>query len=491
MTRKLIALFFIAQTSVSCNSFLDLEPVGNRTEADFFSSEADLTDAIVGVYAAYQTSAFARDELFWDNQSDDHWRAGDHSDDEDIETFNTNTYNAKVANTYQGKYDIIAKATGVLLGAPKVAAQSSISEDTYNTIVGEAYFLRAFAYYRLMILHGEVQLINEDEVTAGNYNVPKSSYTEVSDFIIQDLEQAANLLPLRNEPSRVNKGAAWALLNMVYMDRAREYADEEMLGKAISSGRQVIDNYALAEDYHALFLPGNEGVEEVLFVLMNDVPWMGDLNRMPAHRGPRPWGAYGFQEPLDDLVDEFEAGDERKSATVISDGESIWRNDLGWVEHTPGLSSTGNSYTKYMHFNQNGSYNRTLNVPLLRAAYTYLMVAEAQIRLDGPGAGDALINEVRKRADLVPIAGAGINDLMHETRVEMAGENMRHQHLLRWDKAGIIDLEEYYARPEKMHPSDVGRRVFRRPKNYYQPLPLLAIDNSNGVLVQNPLWIGE
>lgn len=487
MKNIILLLLFVVMAS-SCNKLLDFEPAGARTSEDYFSSEVDFFDAITGVYAAYQGQAMALNDLFFDNQSDDHWRAGDHRDDEDIETFNTNVFNNKIAGTYQAKYDIIVKATGVLNGAPRVKATTAISEQTYNTIVGEAHFLRAFAYYRLMVIHGEVQLIAEANVLDRNYNVPKSTYSQVSDFILRDLEQAEALLPLRNESGRVNKGAAWALLNLVYMDRAQTYADQANLTKAIEFGEKVVNAYRLSDDYHALFLKKNETVEEVLFLVMNDVPWMGDLNRMPAHRGPRPWGAFGFHEPLTDLVNEFEAGDKRKAVTVISNGESIWRNDLGWVVHTAGLSNTGHSYRKFMDFNQNGSYNRTLNVPLIRAANTYLMVAEAKIRLQGAGAGDDLINQVRKRAGLDPIINAGMPELMHETRVEGAGENLRHLNLLRWDKAGVINLVEFYKRPEKMFHTDARRRVFNRPKNYYQPLPLQAIDNSNGILLQNPLW---
>jgi hypothetical protein len=483
----ILLLAVLIGTANSCKQ-LELEPPGSRTSGDFYATEVDLFDAITGVYASLNSVAFARDELYWDNQSDDHWRAGDHVPDEDIETFNTNTFNPKVASTYQAKYDIIVKATDVLNGAPKVKENSSISQVTYNTIVGEAHFLRAYAYYRLLIIHGEVQIIAEENVKKGEYNVPKSTYEKVSDFIISDLEKAATLLPLRNQSARVNKGSAWALLNMVYMDRAKEYANREFLTKAITVGQNVITNYSLAADYHSLFLKGNENTQEVLFLLMNDVNWMGNLSRLQAHRGPRPWGAFGFQEPLEDLVREFETGDIRKAITVISNGQSIWRNDLGFVIHTPNLSNTGHSYRKFLFFNQNGSYNRTLNIPLIRSAHIYLMVAEAQIRLNGPGAGDVLINQVRNRAKLNPLTNATINDLMHETRVEAAGENLRHQNLLRWDKAGIINLETFYARPEKMHTVDRTRRVFKRPKNYYQPLPLIAIDNSDGVLVQNPLW---
>lgn len=128
------------------------------------------------------------------------------------------------------------------------------------------------------------------------------------------------------------------------------------------------------------------------------------------------------------------------------------------------------------------------NVPFLRAGETYMNVAEAKIRLNGAGAGDAEINAIRDRADLGPISGGDIAALMHESRTEEAGENMRYQNLLRWHKAGIINLTTFFT-ADKMYSTDVGRKVWNAPKNYYQPLPQLDIDNSDGVLIQNPAWV--
>jgi hypothetical protein len=66
--------------------------------------------------------------------------------------------------------------------------------------------------------------------------------------------------------------------------------------------------------------------------------------------------------------------------------------------------------------------------------------------------------------------------------VELAGENERHQDLMRWDKAGIIDIAALYQ--QDRGPLKPGR-TFQRPKHYYFPIPQREIDLSNGVLVQN------
>ena len=198
---------------------------------------------------------------------------------------------------------------------------------------------------------------------------------------------------------------------------------------------------------------------------------------------------YGFQEPLQNLVDEYEPGDYRKEVTIISDGDSALNAGApGWQIHTPNLTTTGHSYYKYMQWRDDGWFIHWINIPFYRAGETYMRVAEAKIRLNGPGAGDTEINAIRARAKLPPISNADINDLMHESRCEEAGENFRYQNLLRWHKAGIINLETFFT-PAKMIPADVGRKVWKAPKDFYQPLPQVDIDNSNGVLLQNPNWV--
>jgi hypothetical protein len=117
----------------------------------------------------------------------------------------------------------------------------------------------------------------------------------------------------------------------------------------------------------------------------------------------------------------------------------------------------------------------------LRSADVYLLVAEAKIRSGQNGSTE--LNAVRVRAGLSSKANPTITDLMHERRVELSGENDRHQDLMRWDKAGIIDIVAHYAIDRG--PFKPGR-TFVKPKHYYYPIPQREIDLSNGILIQNP-----
>jgi hypothetical protein len=83
--------------------------------------------------------------------------------------------------------------------------------------------------------------------------------------------------------------------------------------------------------------------------------------------------------------------------------------------------------------------------------------------------------------------------LIHERRVELAGENVRHQDVLRWDKDKIINLDTIYGKPKLASPLPpynsavvVPARTFVRPKDYYMPIPQEIIDESKGVIKQNP-----
>jgi hypothetical protein len=125
--------------------------------------------------------------------------------------------------------------------------------------------------------------------------------------------------------------------------------------------------------------------------------------------------------------------------------------------------------------------SQSLNAPWLRSADVYLLVAEAKIRSGQDGSAE--LNAVRTRAGLLPKTNPTIQDLMHERRVELSGENDRHQDLMRWDKAGIIDIVAHYAIDRG--PYKPGR-TFVKPKHYYYPIPQREIDLSSGVLIQNP-----
>jgi hypothetical protein len=86
-----------------------------------------------------------------------------------------------------------------------------------------------------------------------------------------------------------------------------------------------------------------------------------------------------------------------------------------------------------------------------------------------------------------------MQQLIHERRVELGGENIRWQDLLRWDKDKIVNLDTIVGRAKAASPLPpyngaviIPSRTFTRPKDYFMPIPQEIIDESKGVIKQNP-----
>jgi hypothetical protein len=489
MKSKIIiyAVIVLALFNNACKKALDLKQQGVYTSDNYFRNEVDAVNAVSGIYSLLEEEDYiGHAEATFDVPSDDYWRSGDHGEDEAIENLTYDASNAAIRYPWKWRYEEINRSTNCIINIPKITA---ISTDVKNRSMGEAYFLRAFGYWRLMIIHGDVPIITEDDYTKQTFNVPKSPIEDVRKQIESDLLKAVDLLPesyTAADRGRVSKGTALGFLTKLYMYW-------EKLPEAIATGQKVISNshYTLAANYADNFTRANENSTELLFsiqAVQNVVQ-----NDFTVYYIPRPWGGYGFSQPLQGLSNEFEANDPRKAATLLSVGDKVDLGDgNGLTTFTADLSATGFAFKKYAVFNSaadGGGVDHTFAVPLMRSADIYLLVAEALIRTQGAGAGDALINQIRHRASplLPPVSGAGMTQLIHERRVELAGEGERHQDLMRWDKAKIVDIAAIYNLAVSKAPIDQSKTVtFIRPKNYYFPLPQVEIDKSKGVLVQNP-----
>ena len=489
-TKFIIYTFlFVVVFSAACKKNLDLQQKGVYNTDNYFRNETDAVNIISGIYNLLaQEDYISHAETTFDVASDDYWRSGDHAEDEAIENLTYTASNAQVNFSWTYKYETVNRSTNAIINIPRI---TEITPAVKKRCMGEAHFFRAFGYWRLMLIYGDVPIVTEDDYQKSNFNLPKSPIEEVRKQIEADLLKAIELLPENypdSERGRVNKGTALGLLTKLYMYW-------EKLPQAIETGEKVINNskYALTTNYQDNFTRANEKSTEILMSvqgLQNVVS-----NDYTIYYIPRAWGGYGFSQPLKGLADEFEPNDTRKAATLLSLGDKMDLGDgKGETEFTSDLSSTGYSFRKYAVFYPFNSAEGTgvdhnYAVPLMRSADIYLLVAEAKIRTQGAGAGDALINIVRKRASplLIPVAGAGMPQLIHERRVELAGEGERHQDLMRWDKKNIIDIAAIYNLQKSKSPVDQAKTVtFVRPKHYYYPIPQVEIDKSNGVLKQNP-----
>jgi hypothetical protein len=485
--RILYTFIVLALLNSACKKALDLKQQGVYTSDNYFRNEVDAINAVNGIYSLLEEEDYiGHAECTFDVPSDDYWRSGDHGEDEGIENLTYDASNAAIRYPWRWRYEEINRSTNCIINIPKIA---SISAAVKNRSMGEAYFLRAFGYWRLMIIHGDVPIITDDDYSKQTFNVAKSPIEEVRKQIESDLLKAVDLLPesyTDADRGRVSKGTALGLLTKLYMYW-------EKLPEAIATGQKVISNshYALAANYQDNFTRANESSTELLFSIQAVQSVV--QNDFTVYYIPRPWGGYGFSQPLQGLANEFEANDPRKTATLLTVGDKVDLGDgNGLTTFTADLSATGFAFRKYAVFNteaDGGGVDHTFAVPLMRSADIYLLVAEALIRTQGAGAGDALINQIRHRASplLKPVVGAGMKELIHERRVELAGEGERHQDLMRWDKDKIVDIAAIYNLSVSKAPLDQSKTVtFVRPKNYYFPLPQVEIDKSKGILIQNP-----
>lgn len=458
------------------DDLLESTPYGQATNQQFWRNEDDVVSAVNAIYEPLlQENYFGHFERTWDIQSDDMWRAGDHAEDQSIEYFTYDASNPKLIDTWKWRYEMISRANAVLINAPAVEMDQAIKDRS----LGEAYFLRGFSYWRHYLVHGEVPIFLEADVLAETINKPKATLAEVQAQIEGDFLKAAELLPESYQSDaanlgRVSRGTAYGFL-------AKFYVYTEQFTKAIEAGTQVTENakYALAGSFEDNFKIATENNPEILFSMQYKSNWTTD-NTPQIYTTPRPWGGWDFREPVQDLVDEFEADDPRLGYTVFQVGDMVdLGGDAGVKEYTADLSTSGYHFKKFASW-VNGGLNADQNAPILRSSDVYLLVAEAKIR-SGQN-GDAELNAVRERNGLDPITNATMENIIHERRVELAGENERHQDLLRWDKAGIIDIVAFYAiNRGSLKPG----RTFQRPKHYYFPIPQREIDLSNNVLVQN------
>lgn len=466
---------------LSCDDLLDIDVKGQYTEENFFTNEQAVVDAVTGLYGILIAEDFvAHGDYTWDIASDDLYRAGDHSEDEAIETFTFDAANPQINAGWKWKYEMVSRANNILLQVPQM---EDIAQTIKDRSLGEAYFFRGFANWWLYLPYGEFPLITPEDVKLANYNKPKASIDEMFAAMETDFSNAIDLLPQDAEPGRISQGTALAYLTQLYMHWSTYEGKSDKLDLAIASGDRFINsgNYELAEHFEENFRQTTTPLSEMLLYVTSSQDWRNSSTIY--YFSPRHLGGWNFFHPMESLFKAF-GDDPRRSSTMWAEGDTmaVGSQELIYDGHS---SETGYHLNKYTTFTADGKLSFDLLIPLMRSSDVYLLVAEAHIRKSGAGAGDEWINHVRIRAGVRPLSGASKDDLMLERRLELAGENRRFFDLIRWDRVGWVDVSEILSHPDAVYHTDRNRINFERPKNYFFPLPQVEVDKSNGVLIQN------
>lgn len=499
--------YFIKSTIVSlsllvlaggCKKFLDQEVPGAFPEQDFYKTDQDVLQAVTATYdmmqAHYNTnwgSLYMIKTLLSDESNAGGSDAGDQPGYQTLDNYTFDATNDKVRDSWRMCYFTIYRAN-------KVINRSDPATDLRKRLIAEAKFLRAYNYFELVSLWGDVPLVLDDIPPAEYTSTGRRPKTEVYAQIEQDLLQAIADLPLKSQYStpekfRVSKGSAQALLGKAYLYQERWNEAATVFETLINS-----HEYSLASSVGAAFSRSQEFGQESLFEISytsernydwGNFPWdwQPESNIHIQLMGPRGdfytkapsdslIAGWGFNLPKQKLWDAYiAAGDvQRRRQIIMSDDELIAAGG-NWTNPTA-YDFEGFFQRKYGSFQSQtgapiGELNYGTNWRHIRYADVLLMAAEANFRASNEGKARDYLNEVRNRSGLADVnasGGALFDAIVLERQLELAFEGFRYTDLVRWGLAS----------------QELGPLGYEANKHNVLPIP--DFDVRTALLPQNP-----
>jgi hypothetical protein len=220
----------------SCKKFLEEKPQSQYTADNFFVDKTTLDAGIVGMYSSAKDlfGVYTNTPLFMTQiGTDEAMFKGSSGVRYNFDRYVYSPSEGSVYEYWIRHYQIVARANTIIAAARKVTA---ISEADRNVIIGEASFIRAFVYFRLVQAFGELPVIEQPITGDFDYGLPRRPISDVYDLIVRDLTYATNdgVLPaVKTNDGHANRWAAAALLGKVYltMASAKETALTKQTGK--------------------------------------------------------------------------------------------------------------------------------------------------------------------------------------------------------------------------------------------------------------------
>lgn len=477
---SILAAFFLA----SCKDFLDLEPQSQsiaveNTDADsvYFKSASEVEAALAGAYSDFKNEYWQLDYMVnGDAQTDDAYAGGDNPANFQIDDYRLDATNSNVSRDWAYLYSTIGKCNTILNNIGTLT-DPALSDDRREEIIGEASFIRAFMYFQLVQLWGDVplQLTEVTTISADKLDEiypiifpARTPLAEVYAQIIKDLETALTRVPVTAaHKGFVTEGAVNAMLAKVYATQ-----EPHDYNKVLEYCNAVIAGpYALLADYNQLWNNANENSVESIFEI-NYTGGSADGNwGTKIFRGVD-WKKFNL--PSNDLVAAFdEEGDMiRKNASIVFEDVTGKWSDEHWPQtHYPFIN-------KWRNFQEGSDQNYIF----IRLADILLLKAEALNETGDQAGAAAIVDEIRDRVDLPPTTAASQSELRlaieKERRLELAFEAIRWFDLKRTGRAIEVMNKETIDHTGNL----VGYNL--TPQRLVWPIPQAELDK-NSKLVQN------
>ncbi|MGK0420828.1 MAG: hypothetical protein ACJAT9_000489 [Polaribacter sp.] len=441
---KFTFLIILGLLLTSCN--LEEEPPFLAND-NVYSSASNATSALFGIYEAMvQYEYYGNEFLFLTNVNSGLMvtrRTGNNnknSYNSTLSSLNPTSGLVAIENSWIGIYQTIGRANDAINSATVFANPSTSDELIINDVIGQAYFLRAFNYFNLVRLWGEIPL-RVTPTTTETIHLAKSPIKDVYAQIIEDVKRAQQLMNGAVAIGTPKPQAADMLLSKVYMTLATASSDAQDSSLnywqlAHDEAIKAYGAYSLNDSYDNLFLGTNgNNTEESIFELQSVVGATLDHTRAFTPNWYTKAATFGwFKINIEnyDLHAATYSSDPRLATTYVS----TWtRGNNGSTERSyptnTARSSFGNSFPYLFKLGSRDPNNAVRetnkNFKIYRYADLLLMLSEISNELQN-GKEITYVSEVLDRVGLTPHIGySGGQDsfraaIMREYQFELIGE---------------------------------------------------------------------
>lgn len=516
--KKILFILLAAFALESCE-FLDEQSKTQIPLDAYITNEEEAMLFLYGAYYQVRNTVFGTDFMYLTDTMTDNIDYSSTNVDRKAVAYLTLNPSTSIVKSIWGKLYTVVEQCNILID--KMEAHPELSPSNSDNIIAEAKFYRAWAYFQLVQLWGEVPLVTVPvySVKEDNIRPARSSVDAVYSMLISDMEWVTKIVEENPStitvssgvayPLTISKAAAKTLLAQMYLVR-KEYMNVISTLDLFADGTTLNENYGLCSQYNYIFDTRYKDVEgrnkEVLL----------EINAQAEDKFNNTW----HREV---------APSELKGAS----GETIQGATNGYQSYTPSYDLFSSYDTNDMRYRQTYqitsankphflkgydivALNQNLAGPnfiMLRTADAYLMLAEAYNELGAPDKAVFFLNIVRQRALLAGLdASLGHDDLadaiLQERRWEFAGEGAYRLYDLRRTGRYLEVMAAFTERVQEMTNEEIKQSFINpldgkktpeldvpfiklsknaQPKHLLLPIPAdERIANTN--LSQNPGW---
>ncbi|GHT43628.1 membrane protein [Bacteroidia bacterium] len=533
MKKNIIGMALLSMSLMSCgDSFLDVAPADQLSDATFWQSEKDVTMALNGCYRGWESIA---DILFLDAATDNGYEQFDYRfqaiGNGRILPTSSVGWSPGWPDSDASRWFLyidIRKYNNFLEKVEPVEMDAALKE-RYKA---EVRFLRAHNYFNKVMFYGDIPLVDKVLVSGEEAALPRTPKAEVESFILKELTEIANILPEQNtitSGGHITKGAALAL-----KARLELYLGQYDQAQADAAAVIGMSCFELFPTYEEMFWDTSESSNKETIL---DVQYVENdyKNMLPQLNMPATEGGWSALNALWSLIDEYQMD----NGKYINESGSGYNNDEPFKNRDPRLTQTilcpgefyngryynpldlfidGQSDRKNLDYHEEAAASRGGllvkkyiypmsvvdannyggNAIVIRLAEMYITFAECALKT-GKDQDKALgyLNAVRKRAGMPEASVLDERLVRYERRVELAFEGLRYFDIKRWDlgptalngwalgsrngsvnsTTGKVTWKEGNIRLEE--------RLFQAGRNYLLPIPQTEIDR-NPNMIQNP-----